>query len=220
MPALLAGAALLLLGVSLISSLRETVSSWMPPVSVHVRVYRPLAATPVPATPPSVAPLASSSVEAPGVIEAAPITAPALQLQSGRVSWELQLDAVLESKLSKRQKAFRLLSQLRAMPPEAFATVTQEMVDHLPDGDYPAVLPLLLSPDTHGAVVSVLYGDLLERPDRIALPALLSLIKTPNHPFAQTAQESLGLLVGEDHGDEWTNWERAVAQLLSGQVQR
>jgi hypothetical protein len=103
------------------------------------------------------------------------------------------------------------------MPPEAFPRLVEEATDRLPDRYYPSVaLPLLLDPNTHGLVASALFTDLLERPDSITLPALLSLARTPRHPFAQPARESLALLLGADFGANWSQWERAVAEAQQG----
>lgn len=153
--------------------------------------------------------------------EPPPLPPPALVLQSGKLSWELQIDAVLVSPIPEQEKAAWLLSQLRSMPPEAFSRLAQEAADRLPDRYYASVaLPLLLDPNTHGTVESVLFTDLIERPDSITLPALLSLARIHAHPFAASARESLALLLGTDFGSDWARWEQAVAQALLEAPQR
>lgn len=145
-----------------------------------------------------------------------PSTLPPLELQHGKLAWEIQIDALLARQISDRDKAEELLKLLPRMPAEARDRLVQEAVDRLADSDYGSVaLPMLLNPATDGAAETVMYADLLQRPDEITLPALLALARTTNHPFAQSARETLALLVGNDFGTVWRRWESAVAEQIS-----
>ncbi|MHA3775030.1 hypothetical protein ACXR0O_26210 [Verrucomicrobiota bacterium sgz303538] len=140
-----------------------------------------------------------------------PATSPLLELQPGKLAWEIQIDALLASQISDKSKAEELLKLLSRMPAEAHDRLVQEAVDRLADSDYGSVaLPMLLNPGTDGAAEMVLYADLLQRPDEITLPALLALARTTSHPFSQSARETLALLVGNDFGTDWRRWESAV----------
>ncbi len=186
------------------------------PISLGVREYNKApAAAPIPHPATSLPTLPEGiPTPSPDVEDPEPMVPPHLELQSGKLPWELQIEAVLGGHLPDREKALQLIKQLGSVPPEAFTRVTEEAVSRLPDNDYPAVLPLLLNPNGHGSVQAVLYEDLLERPDGIVLPALLSIAQTPRHPFAGTAREGLIALLDTDHGADWSRWRKAVARIL------
>ena len=74
---------------------------------------------------------------------------------------------------------------------------------------------MLLDSKTHGQVLSVLFADLLERPDDVALPALLALAEQPRNPWAPSALDDLRLLLGADYGRVWPRWEEAVRARLA-----
>jgi hypothetical protein len=136
---------------------------------------------------------------------------PDLAVYRGNTGWESQIDALLAENVTDRIKADRLLRRLPFLPADAYNRATQEAVDRLPDADYRAVaLPLILDPETHGAVESVLFADLLERPDLITLPVLLEIARQPEHPFAKSAIDNLSLLLGADHREDWSAWQRAI----------
>ena len=102
------------------------------------------------------------------------------------------------------------------LPPQALATAAELAVEKLPDADYPATaLPVVTNPETHGQVLSVLFADLLERPDAITLPALLTIAKNPEHPFAPSALDDLRLLLNADYGSDWSRWDAAIRQKLA-----
>jgi hypothetical protein len=62
---------------------------------------------------------------------------------------------------------------------------------------------------------SILFADLMERPDPIALPTLLTIARTPGHPFASAAHTNLELLIGNDFANDWVQWESEVQRRLS-----
>ena len=64
----------------------------------------------------------------------------------------------------------------------------------------------MINPQTHGMVLSVLFDDLLERPDEITLPVLLTIARTPTHPLAPEARDNLELLLGTNFGADWMKW--------------
>ncbi len=147
--------------------------------------------------------------------DSAPQTAPALPLDMAPPTWELQLTEKL-SRLKPTEKARAIFALLPSLPESALATAAEQAVEKLPDADYPATaLPVVTNPETHGQVLSVLFADLLERPDAITLPALLTIAKNPDHPFAPSALDDLRLLLSADHGSDWPRWEAAIRQKLA-----
>lgn len=137
-------------------------------------------------------------------------------VEPGESAWEQQIAAVLaDSEHTESVKARTLLAMLPVLPEELLQMVTQAAVERLRDEDYAAnALPLLLNTQTHGMIASVLFDDLLERPDNLTLPALLALARTPDHPFAAAAQTNLELLLGRDFDEDWTQWEAEVQRRL------
>ncbi|MDB6173257.1 MAG: hypothetical protein JWL59_2568 [Chthoniobacteraceae bacterium] len=141
--------------------------------------------------------------------------APRLELQTGSLLWEDRVTAITQSAtLTEGAKARELLRNLVSFPEEGLETATQEAVNRLPDKEFAAALGLLINPQTHGRVLQVLFADLLERPDEITLPALLSIARNGTHPFARQARDNLGLLVGKDLGTDWNRWDAEIRHLL------
>ena len=147
--------------------------------------------------------------------DSAPQTAPALPLDMAPPTWVLQLTDKL-SRLKPTEKARAIFAVLPTLPEEALAIAAEQAVEKLPDADYPATaLPVVTNPETHGQVLSVLFADLLERPDAITLPALLTIARNPDHPFAPSALDDLRLLLSADHGSDWPRWDAAIRQKLA-----
>ena len=147
--------------------------------------------------------------------DSAPQTAPALPLDMAPPAWELQLTEKL-SRLKPAERARAIFALLPSLPESALATAAEQAVEKLPDADYPATaLPVVTNSETHGQVLSVLFADLLERPDAITLPALLTIAKNPDHPFAPSALDDLRLLLSADHGSDWSRWDAAIRAKLA-----
>jgi hypothetical protein len=89
-------------------------------------------------------------------------------------------------------------------------------VDSLPDADYAALaLPVVTNPRTHNRAMSVLFADLMERPDAITLPALLKIARNSEHAFAPSAKDNLQLLLNADFGTDWARWETEIQRVLA-----
>ncbi|MES2569757.1 MAG: hypothetical protein V4710_06835 [Verrucomicrobiota bacterium] len=141
--------------------------------------------------------------------------APRLDLQRGSLPWEERMERITRSTaLSEAAKAHELLRILKTLPEEGLDLATHEAISRLPDKDYTAALGLLIDPQTHGRILAVLFADLLERPDPITLPALLSIARISNHPFAAQASDNLGLLLGKHFGTNWLRWESEIRQAM------
>ena len=140
-----------------------------------------------------------------------------LELARGKLPWEEKIGSVTGAgDLDDTAKARRLLAMIPALPEPALTTAAEEAVKRLPDAHYNAVaLPVVANPQTHGLVESVLFADLMERPDAITLPALLRIAQIPHHPYAKFAHDNLDLLLGEDHGADWPKWDAAVRKALA-----
>lgn len=138
---------------------------------------------------------------------------PQLVVTSGVLLWEKQIADVANAQRSPADKARAIFAMLPTLPAEALETATRESIERVSNVNYAAVaLPILINPQTNGRVLSVLFEDLLDRPQAIALPALLDVAQNEKHPFAQPAKEDLELLLQTNHGRDWSKWLAAIQQ--------
>ena len=137
---------------------------------------------------------------------------PPLALSTGALAWEQQLaDAATGHDATGKARA--LFALLDRLPEEALAATAEQAVAQLPDKDYATTaLPLVTDAKTHGQVLTVLFADLMERPDAIALPALLTIARNEAHPYSPPALDNLRLLLRADHATDWAKWESAVRE--------
>ena len=148
------------------------------------------------------------------------ILPPHLELVRGELPWERQIDAVLTSSaLSESAKAQRLFAILPSLPEEALDRAARQAIERLSDRDYSVASRRLTDPATHGQVSSVLFEDLLQRPDAVALPTLLRVARAADHPFTEPARENLELLLGKNFGTDWAAWEAEIRRALSDPAQ-
>ena len=138
-------------------------------------------------------------------------------VEPGESAWEQHIAAVLaDTEHTESVKAQTLLAMLPLLPEELLQGTTQAAADRLRDEDYAAsALPLLLNAQTHGMIASALFADLMERPDAIALPSLLAITRTPDHPFAAAARSNLEMLLGRDLGEDWSAWSEEIQRRLA-----
>jgi hypothetical protein len=184
-----------------------------------------LLSTPEPIAPALITDSAPPSVPAPGTVVrpltegAAPERPPMIALDAGPLLWEQQLAAASARGKDATGNAREILALLPTLPEEALATAAEQAIERLPDSSYSAIaLPVVTNPKTHGQVMSVLFADLMERPDAVTLPALLSIARNAAHPYSSAALDNLQLLLKTDHQTNWPQWERAIQRALDGQV--
>ncbi|HEV7405342.1 MAG TPA: hypothetical protein VGO11_20530 [Chthoniobacteraceae bacterium] len=139
-----------------------------------------------------------------------------LKLDAGPLPYESTVGSIMAAPVPDGVKAQALFNLLPQVPEESLANTAEQAAALLRDRDYARIArPWILSPKTHGAVLGALFADLMQRPDAVALPTLVEIAKTPDHPFAPSAHENLTLLVGQDHGVDWPAWDKAVLEKLS-----
>jgi hypothetical protein len=63
-------------------------------------------------------------------------------------------------------------------------------------------------------VHSVIYADLMQRPNSIKLPMLLQLARSPSSPKAADAAQVLRATLREDHGSDWSTWRARIQAWL------
>jgi hypothetical protein len=170
------------------------------------------------------APVVSESAATPGaVVQTPPIIdpetdqplIPPLPLQTGELAWEARIRSVLSrEKATDAEKARGLLALLPTMPAEGAETCAEEAVKRLPDAEYRHAQAAVTNPGTYGLALGVLFADLMERPDNLRLPTLITIARNSSHPYAGPARDNLELLLGQDFGNDWPRWEIAVRERL------
>ncbi len=173
----------------------------------------------------TLAPAQSSLPDPPAILKQEGVSTPVVSplfLARGDLPWEAQIEAIAARQdVPDRLKARFLISMLPGLPEEALAKAAEEATARLPDADYPSVLqPVVIDPHTHGMAMSVLFADLMQRPDSITLPVLLSIARDPTHPYAHSARDNLQLLLGHTFGSDWLRWEQAIRSRLAPAQQR
>jgi hypothetical protein len=141
---------------------------------------------------------------------------PPLPLQTGELAWESRIRSVLSrEKATDTEKAVSLLQLLPGMPAEGAETCAEEAVKRLPDAEYRHAQAAIVNPGTYGLALGVLFADLMERPDTVRLPTLVTIARNATHPYAGPAHDNLELLLGKDFGEDWPRWDTAVREKLS-----
>lgn len=188
------------------------------PLSASLSVAQPASAspditpiTPILPTPAPARPQPTWLAVPPGAVATLP-----LKLDVGALPYESALLTITHAPVPDGVKAQALFDLLPQVPEESMASTAEQAAALLRDRDYARLaLPWIVSPKTHGAVLGALFADLMERPDAVALPTLVEIAKTPDHPFAPSAHDNLTLLVGHDYGIDWPAWDKAVLQKLN-----
>ncbi len=155
--------------------------------------------------------------DAADTVEVRPVLGSKIELKRGKLAWEERIENTLNSEeLSEPAKARQLFTMLPALPEHGLTTAAEEAVKRVPDSEYNTVaLPLMINPQTHGLVQSVLFADLMERPDVVTMPALLRIAQIPNHPYARFALDNLNLLLDRDFGSDWPKWDAEIRRSLA-----
>jgi hypothetical protein len=141
---------------------------------------------------------------------------PPLPLQTGELAWEARIRSVLSrEKATDAEKAVSLFQLLPGMPAEGAETCAEEAVRRLPNAEYRHAQAAVINPGTYGLALGVLFADLMERPDNLRLPTLVTIARNSTHPYSGPAHDNLELLLGKDFGEDWPRWDAAVREKLS-----
>ena len=90
----------------------------------------------------------------------------------------------------------------------------------LSDEEYPRVLQIWGNPASDPDVLKVFATDLMNRPARVRMPALLGAIKMLNHPCHEEAKRTMRIILDQDHGDNIPQWESAMNAFLEREANR
>ena len=128
--------------------------------------------------------------------------------------WEAKVDEILGSDGNAPDKAKQMLEMFSHLPEAGQVEVVKHISNLLPDQDYAPMGQLLLDPQLPGDVLDGLMADVLNRPNSLKLPVLLEVARTPQHPKAGDAKETLGVFLEGDYGDDWAKWQAEMEKWL------
>lgn len=128
--------------------------------------------------------------------------------------WEEKIDDVLRSDAETAAIGRTLLEWLPRLPAAGQVEAAQHIVNLLEDADYAPLAKVAADPATPEEVLDILLADLLNRPNALKLPALLSVARQTNHAKAGEAKDLLELYLEEDFGTDWAQWEARMQEWL------
>lgn len=173
------------------------------------------AAVPAPGTQPGLTPGVEQPSETmnPELTPQAPVAIP--DGGTGLVTnWEDKVEGIILAESETGDKAKQMLDLFPRLPAEGQEDVARHLSNLVSDQDYAGLAGLLEDTNLPVAVLEILFGDALNRPNSLKLPALLQVAREAEHPKAAEAKEVLALFLDEDHGADWDQWQTAVDRWL------
>lgn len=107
-----------------------------------------------------------------------------------------------------------LIDLLPKLTKSGQAECAEHISNLLSDEEYPRVLQIWGNPDSDPDVLKVFATDLINRPARVMMPAMLDAIRILNHPFHEEAKITMQIHLDQDHGDNIPQWENAMNAFL------
>jgi hypothetical protein len=129
-------------------------------------------------------------------------------------TWEDKVDDILGSANSDPDKAKQMLEMFPQLPADGQEEVARHLANLVPDQDYGPMRAYLTNASLPAAVLDILLGDVLNRPNSLKLPALLDVARTPQHPKAGEAKDFLELFLEEDYANDWDKWQAKMDEWL------
>ena len=129
-------------------------------------------------------------------------------------NWQTGVSQVLSSGAPAPEQAKSLLAQFPNLPPAGQFEAAHHISNLLPDDSYGTWAGYLTNSAVSPETRSVIYADLLHRPNSIKLPLLLQLARSPSAPDAAGALKSLRAILREDHGPDWNGWPSRIQTWL------
>jgi hypothetical protein len=129
-------------------------------------------------------------------------------------NWQPGVSDVFAAGASTSEQANSLLAQFQNLPPAGQFQAAHHISNLLPDDSYGAWAGYLTNAAVSPEVRSVIYADLLHRPNTIKLPLLLQLARSPAAPDSAGAAQLLRATLREDHGSDWNAWQWRIQAWL------
>jgi len=129
-------------------------------------------------------------------------------------NWDERVDTILVTQEPESEKARKLLEMFPNLPESGQLEVSRHLANLVSDADYASLSKYLTDPSMPTGVLEVLFGDALNRPNSLKLPALLEVARDLSNPNAAQAHDILEMFLEEDYGPDWNLWQAKVDQWL------
>jgi hypothetical protein len=126
---------------------------------------------------------------------------------AANTNWEDNVDDIVGSDDPDTNKVARLFALFPTLPPDGQEEVVQHLSNLVEDENYSQLGQLLTNASLPQGVLDELMSDVLNRPNGLKLPMLLSVGQDPNNPEHDEAKDLLELYLGEDPSTN--NWNGA-----------
>lgn len=133
--------------------------------------------------------------------------------------WEGAINRILESNMENFQVAAQLMVLAPSLPPDGQVEAAQHMVNLTDDQNYQGAATMLLNAATSDDVVEVIFSDVLNRPNSVKLPVMVSILRTPGNRLRDETLSTLQIFLGQDLGDDPEAWNTAVQNFLVREAQ-
>jgi hypothetical protein len=133
---------------------------------------------------------------------------------AANTNWEDTVDDIVGSDDPDTNKVARLFALFSTLPPDGQEEVVQHLSNLVEDTNYAQLGQLLTNATLPQGVLDELMSDVLNRPNGLKLPMLLTVGQDPNNPEHDEAKDLLELYLGDDPstnnwagaGEMVTNW--------------
>jgi len=129
--------------------------------------------------------------------------------------WEKAINRLLDSDDENVKVASSLAALAPTLPLEGQVEAAQHMVNLLDDEHYSLARDMLLNPSLHPDLREVIFSDVIDRPNSVKLPVLVSLLGIYGHPLRNEAHSNLQVLLGSDLGDDPAIWSGPIQAFLA-----
>ena len=129
-------------------------------------------------------------------------------------TWVRAMNSILRDQDDVAAKSQRMVKLLPKLPASLQAEAAQHLVHFATDERPDPILRPLLEQGANPSAQGVLLLGLLQRADKVRLPALLQIARDEQHAKSVDALRYLVFLMEQDHGTYWAAWERAVDERL------
>ncbi len=125
---------------------------------------------------------------------------------AGTNDWEEKIDDIVGSDDPDTNKVAKLYALFPTLPPDGQEEVAQHLSNLVDDEDYAPLGEMLKNDKLPEGVLDELLADVLNRPNNLKLPVLLSVASDENNAKHDEAKDLLELYLGEDYGTDWNSW--------------
>jgi len=125
-------------------------------------------------------------------------------------NWEDKIDDIVGSDDADTNKVKQLFALFPTLPPDGQEEVAQHLSNLVEDDNYGPLGDLLKDSKLPEGVLDELLADLLNRPNSLKLPLLLSVAQEADNAKHDEAKDLLELYLGDDYGTNWSTWQSTM----------